>query len=453
MIPMDRTTMRGIEKELGSFLEYSFSGLGRIERRDALGYYVRGLLLDGDRKSMEPMAQRLAPEGKAEAFRQRMQQAVAVANWDERIVYRRVAERAYEMLPDIDAWALDDTGFPKKGRMSAGVQRQYSGTLGRIDNCQIAPSLHLAGEATGVCIGMRLYLPQKWTDAPHRRERGKIPDDVQFNEKWRICLDLIDDALSWGLNRRPVVADAGYGDVTEFRSELASRGLDYVLGVGKTLTVWPPGTQFAVPGEQEKRVGRPRTRPKPVGDATPLSVQALGSLPSTNFRKLTWREGTRGPQSSRFAFLRVRAAHKHKSGSAPGPEVTLIIEWPERAEKPTTFYLSNLPPRTSHRRLVYLAKVRWRIEQDYQEMKGELGLDHFEGRSWRGFNHHVACVAVAFAFLALHRALSPPRVRTADGPKVPAAPSTRDHPDDRALPSVRMRVPSSTKTADAHLIR
>lgn len=450
---MDRITMQEIEKDLESFLEYVFGGLGRSERREALGYYARGLLLDGDRKSIAPMAQRLAPEGKAEAVRQRMQQAVVIADWDEKLVYRRVAERAYEMLPDIDAWALDDTGFPKKGRMSAGVQRQYSGTLGRIENCQIAPSLHLASEATGVCIGMHLYLPQKWTDAPHRRVRGKIPDELEFKEKWRICLDLIDEALSWGLERRPVVADAGYGDVTEFRSELASRGLDYVLGVGKTLSVWPPGTRFAVPSEGQTRIGRPRTRTKPIKDATPLSVEALASLPTTKFRKLTWREGTRGPQSSYFAFMRVQTAHKHKSGSEPGPEVTLIAEWPERAEKPTTFYLSNLPPTTARRRLVYLAKVRWRIEQDYQEMKGELGLDHFEGRSWQGFNHHVACVAVAFAFLALHRALFPPRVTAADGPKVQAHPPARDHPDDRALPPLPMRVPSTTKTIDAHLIK
>jgi SRSO17 transposase len=432
---MNRTSMSEIESELLAYLEYCFHGLGRSERRDALGHYVRGLLLDGERKSLEPMAQRVAPEGKGQAYRQRMQEAVCIADWDEAIVFRRVAERAYETLTHIDAWALDDTGFPKKGRMSVGVQRQYSGTLGRIDNCQVAASLHLASEATGVCIGMRLYLPTKWLE-PHRRDRGKIPDAVDFKEKWRIGLDLIDAAISWGLEPRPIVADAGYGENTEFRSELIRRDLSYVVGVSKTLAVWPPGTEFEVPPTSDGHVGRPRSKPRPTAGATPMSVEAIASLPSIKFRKLTWREGTRGPQSSRFAFVRVRTAHKHKSGAAPGREETLIIEWPARAEKPTTFYLSNLPQKTSKQRLVFLAKVRWRIEQDYQEMKGELGLDHFEGRSWRGFHHHVTCVAAAFAFLALNRALFPPHPRKANAPKVQADSPTRHHPNNRPMPPV-----------------
>lgn len=443
--------MSAVETSLVTFLASCFAGLGRRERREALEHYLRGLLLDGDRKSMEPLAARVAPEGKAQAFRQRMQGAVCVAEWDERVVYRRIAERAYELTGGIDGWALDDTGFPKKGRMSVGVQRQYSGTLGRIDNCQVAPSLHLASEGTGLCIGMRLYVPQKWLE-PNRRERGKIPDDIEFKEKWRIGVDLIDDALSWGLARRPVVADAGYGDVTEFRSELESRGLEYVVGIAKSLVVWPPGTEFEVPSSEGK-AGRPRTRPRPTEAATPLSVEAVASLATTKFRKLTWREGTRGPQSSRFGFVRVQTAHKHKSGSAPGPMQTLIIEWPARAKKPTTFYLSNLPASTSHKRLVYLAKVRWRIEQDYQEMKGELGLDHFEGRGWTGFHHHVACVATAFAFLALHRALFPPRDRATHPAEVPADAPTRHHQVDRTLPSLRMHASPASQADVAHLIR
>jgi SRSO17 transposase len=282
---------------------------------------------------------------------------------------------------------------------------------------------------------MRLYLPTKWLD-PHRRDRGKIPDAVDFKEKWRIGLDLIDAAISWGLEPRPIVADAGYGENTEFRSELIRRDLSYVVGVSKTLAVWPPGTEFEVPPTSDGHVGRPRSKPRPTAGATPMSVEAIASLPSIKFRKLTWREGTRGPQSSRFAFVRVRTAHKHKSGAAPGREETLIIEWPARAEKPTTFYLSNLPQKTSKQRLVFLAKVRWRIEQDYQEMKGELGLDHFEGRSWRGFHHHVTCVAAAFAFLALNRALFPPHPRKANAPKVQADSPTRHHPNNRPMPPV-----------------
>jgi len=449
---MDRDTLRQIENDLVEYLQYCFGGLGRSERRDALGHYVRGLLLDGERKSVEPMAQRVAPEGKAQAYRQRMQEAVCVADWDQGIVFRRVAERAYQMLPDIAAWMLDDTGFPKKGRMSVGVQRQYSGTLGRIDNCQVAPSLHLASEAAGICIGMRLYLPEPWLQ-PHRRDRGKIPDAVSFKEKWRIGLDLIDEARSWGLERRPVVADAGYGDITEFRDELVRRELEYVVGINKTIVVWPVGTRFEIPSAPAASSGRPRTRVRPVGDVLPLSVEDFARQPTIKFRRVTWRQGTRGEQHGRFAFARVMTAHKHKTGAPPGAEQTLIMEWPARAEKPTTFYLSNLPAKTSKQRLVYLAKVRWRIEQDYQEMKGELGLDHFEGRSWRGFHHHVACVAAAYAFLALHRAHFPPHQQTPDGPEVPPNPPARDHLVAQALPVLRATSSIATESAAAHLIR
>ena len=444
--------MREVESDLTEYLQYCFSGLGRSERRDALGHYVRGLLLDGERKSLEPMAQRVAPEGKAQAYRQRMQEAVCIADWDPATVFRRVAERAYKLLPKVAAWVLDDTGFPKKGRMSVGVQRQYSGTLGRIDNCQVAPSLHLASEAAGICIGMRLYLPEPWLQ-PHRRERGKIPDGVSFKEKWRIALDLIDEGLSWDLERRPVVADAGYGDITEFREELARRELEYVVGINKTLVVWPAGTKFAIPAAPAGQSGRPRTRVRPVEDVAPLSVEAFTLQPSTKFRRVTWREGTRGAQHGRFAFARVMTAHKHKSGAPPGTEQWLIMEWPARAEKPTTFYLSNLPATTPKQRLVYLAKVRWRIEQDYQEMKGELGLDHFEGRSWRGFHHHVVCVAAAYAFLALNRAHFPPHEWAPDGSEVPTDPSKSNHPNARAMSAVRANPSHATESAVAHLIR
>jgi len=448
---MNRGELRAIETSLEAFLDYCFQGLGRVERRQALGHYVRGLMLDGERKSIEPVAQRLAPEGQAQAYRQRMQEAVSFVDWDQRIVFRRIGERACEMLPGIAAWVVDDTGFPKKGFKSVGVQRQYSGTLGRIDNCQTAPSLHLASEAGGCCIGMQLYLPKQWADNAGLRALTKVPDVIEFKEKWKIAIDLIDDAISWDLPRRPVVADAGYGDATEFRNALVQRGLDYVVGVSKTTVVWPPGTKFEVP--PSGRVGRPRTRPLPLDGAIPVSIDELGQLETVSFRRVTWREGTRGPQWSRFAFVRVQTAHKHKTGAAPGSEVTLIIEWPPRSGKPTTFYLSNMAPSTARRHLVLMAKLRWRIEQDYQEMKGEFGLDHFEGRGWRGFHHHVACVAAAYAFLALHRALPPPRNRTPHGPSVQADSAAGLDQDDRTLSALPSTSSSSEAlTGLAHLI-
>lgn len=419
--------MRRVGARLEEFTRFCFAKLGRSERRDALGQYVNGLLLDGERKSIYPMACRLAEcEERIEGVRQSMQQAVSVADWDERIIFRRIARRVSNTLPQVEALVVDDTGFPKKGKHSVGVQRQYSGTMGRVDNCQIATSLHLASEAGGACIGMHLYLPRSWIDDERRRTKAGIPNEIAFKEKWRIALDLIDDALSWNLPRHVVVADAAYGDASDFRKGLVDRDLRYIVGVTGTAMVWPPGVcPTPPPKRRPKQMGRTRTKWTAPKNAAPLSMTELAaSLPTAAFRKVTWRMGSRGPQSSRFAAVRIRTARRHTMGRAPGDEQWLLCEWPRRAEKPTTFYLSNLPKRTSRKRLVYLAKLRWRIERDYQEMKGQLGLDHFEGRSWRGFHHHAACVAAAHAFLTIERALFPPDQSATDVSSVPTATST-----------------------------
>lgn len=410
---MNLHQLRQVGTRLEKFNEYCFAKLGRSERRDALSQYVRGLLLDGERKSIFPIACRLADsEDRVQGVRQSIQQAVSVAEWDAAVVFRRIAKRVSEKLPDIDAFVIDDTGFPKKGRCSVGVQRQYTGTLGRVDNCQIATSLHLASEAGGACIGMRLYLPQLWTDSESRRTKTGIPEDVEFEEKWRIALDLLDDGLGWDVPKHVVTADAGYGDSSDFRKGLRERELRYVVGVTGTAMVWPPGVCPNPPPQRKPRqMGRTRTKWTPPREGQqPMSMADLAaSLSPSAYRKVTWRTGTRGPQSGRFAAVRIRTARGHTKGRAPGDEQWLLCEWPQRAERPTTFYLSDLPKRTSRQRLVYLAKIRWRIERDYQEMKSQLGLDHFEGRSWRGFHHHAACVAAAHAFLTIERALFPPK--------------------------------------------
>jgi SRSO17 transposase len=428
-----------METRLCEWLGLVFGGLGRRERLDALGNYLRGLLLEGERKSIEPIAQRLVKSaGDAEAMRQRIQQAVTFAEWDERVVFGRLAQEAELRLPGIDAWAIDDTGFPKKGFKSVGVQRQYSGTMGRIDNCQIATSLHLASEHGGVCVGSRLYLPRDWAEDEKRRNRTGIPTEVEFKEKWRLALGLVDDLMSVGVKRRVVVADAGYGDCIDFRDGLVERGLHFLVGVTGTAVGWPPGVSPRPPPPKTKR-GRPPTRwREPVkGKATALS-EIAASLPATAWRKVTWREGTRGPQSSRFAAVRIRTAHRHALGHAPSEELWLLCEWPRRQELPSKLYLSNLPLGTSLKKMVYLAKLRWRIERDYQEMKGEFGLDHFEGRRWAGFHHHVACVAAAHAFLALERARCPPQ-HSLESQRLPATASAGAPSRHRGLPTVLPR--------------
>lgn len=407
--------LRKLRRELDEFGEYLTEGMGRPERRRAMRQYVMGLLLNGERKSIEPMAARLTDDpDDAEGMRQRLQQCVTVSPWCEDEVFRRIAIKVDREMPKIEALVIDDTGFPKKGTHSVGVARQYSGTLGRTDNCQVATSLHLAGEQGSACIGMRLYLPDVWTKDRERCAAAGVPDDVEFQTKWKLALDQVDAALEWDVRSHAVLADAGYGDVTAFRDGLRKRDLHYVVGVSGSLVVWPPGTKFTVPKRTPSKTGRRPTIPRAKTKSKPIAIKELAESLEDSYRKVTWRKGTRGPMTSWFVARRVRTAHGHCRGTAPGPEQWLLCEWPESEDEPTKFFLSSLPKTTSLRQLVRKAKLRWRIERDYQELKGELGLDHFEGRLWRGFHHHAALCAAAHAFLALRRALFPPQDNLVD---------------------------------------
>ncbi len=429
--------LQRLDRELTTYLDTLTKGLGRPERRTAMGQYVTGLLLDGERKSIEPIAARLVDRATdVQAMRQRLQQCVVVSPWDATEMFARVARTVDRELPALDAFVVDDTGFPKKGTHSVGVARQYSGTLGRTDNCQVATSLHLAGERGSGCIGMRLYLPEAWTADRARCRAVGVPDTTAFAPKWQHALDLLDAALAAGVRRHVVLGDAAYGDVTAFRAALTARGLPYHLRVQGGLVVWPPGTTFHVPARRGDR-GRPRSISRPALHITAVTVAALAhTLPH---RRVTWREGSRGPQASRFAAARVHLAHRHSEGAGPGPEVWLLSEWPTGEAAPTKCYLSSLPPKTPLRTLVRLAKRRWRIERDYQELKGELGLDHFEGRTWQGFHHHAALCAAAHAFLALRRALFPPAPRAVDTRRRPAASAAAAASTAAQLPAVRTR--------------
>lgn len=439
---MTPAQLRALDRQLEAFTAKMFDGMGRVERRHAMTLYTTGLLLDGERKSIEPMAARLiGDEAQTEAMRQRLQQCVSVSDWSDDEVRRRLAREVEARLPGIEALVLDDTGFPKKGTHSVGVARQYSGTLGRTDNCQVATSLHLAGEKGSVCIGMRIYLSEEWARNRKRREAVGVPAAVKFQRKWEISLSQLDDAVRWGVRKHPVLFDAGYGDVTEFREGVSARGFPYVGQVAGTLTFWIPGR---APGEEHHAAGD-----------QPLAVKDIATfLGRRLYRVLSWREGSRGKQRSNFAALRVRCAHGHRRAQAPGAEEWLLCEWPDGEKAPTKFWLSTLPANTSLKELVRLAKLRWRVERDYQELKGELGLDHFEGRTWRGFHHHATLCAVAHGFLALHRALSPPihpELDAGDGPTPDAA---SPHPKTGLMPTVPP--PHSTSSAThgtiAHVI-
>ena len=268
---------------------------------------------------------------------------------------------------------------------------------------------HLAGEAGSGCIGMRLFLPEAWTSDPERLEKAGVPAGTGFKRKWEIALDQIDDALRWGVRRHVVLADAGYGDATEFRAGLRERGLRYVVGVQGEHRVWPPGVRPSLPEREPGMPGRPRTRLIADEDPAKISAVALG-LGRAAYSTVRWREGSRGKQSSQFAAVWVTPAERHRKGR-PGPPaeaVWLLIEWPEGEAEPTKFWLDSFPRSASLVSLVRLAKLRWRVERDYQELKQEIGLDHYEGRTWRGLHHHATLCAVAHGFLALRRALFPP---------------------------------------------
>jgi SRSO17 transposase len=448
--------IKKLERELEEFVGKLTADLGRTERREALRLYVTGLLLDGERKSIQPLAARLVDsDAEIEAMRQRLQQAVVVADWDDGIVRSRLAKVLDREMPTLEAVVFDDTGFPKKGRHSAGVARQYSGTLGRTDNCQVATSLHLAGEKGSACIGMQLYLPEEWTSDAARRRVAGIPDNVEFRRKWEIAIDLLDRTLDWGVRPRLALADAGYGDAVAFRDALRERGFQYIVGVTGTHLVWPPGAAPRKPTRAAGTNGRPATRFVDPNHE-PIAIEALAhSLSKRAFRRVSWREGSRGRQSSRFACLRVRPAERHTKGRPPDDEHWLICEWPEGEPSPTKFQLSSLPASTPVRELIRLMKLRWRVERDYQELKGELGLDHFEGRTWRGFHHHATLCCAAHAFLALRRALFPPEHPQLDARDGATPPASRPASADRLLPALpkASRRARATARTFPHVIR
>ena len=385
--------------------------LGHRDRHEPLRAYITGLCLPGERKSVEPMAARVDPRH-VQARHQSMHHFVAEAPWDGTAVLR--VARDWVLGPmrrhgPVAAWIVDDTGFPKKGTHSVGVARQYCGVLGKQDNCQVAVSVSVANEAVSLPVAYQLYLPETWATDRRRRRAAGVPDALPFQPKWQIALAQIRTLQAERVPPAPVVADAGYGDTTPFREALTAAGLTYAVGVKKETTAWPPGEAPRSPKPWTGR-GRPPTLVRRTATHTPQSLKQLaGALPTTAWRTVTWREGTRGAMHSRFARLRVRPAHRDESRPAPRPEEWLLIEWPQGAAEPTKYWLSTLPTMTTFPGLVRLAKLRWRIERDYQELKDELGLDHFEGRGWRGFHHHGALCIAAYAFLAAERARpSPP---------------------------------------------
>jgi SRSO17 transposase len=399
------------EERFGSYVERLGEVLGHADRRGPLRAYATGLLLPGERKSVEPMAARVEPF-RVGAAHQSLHHFVAKAPWDDAALLAAVRDHvlpAIEERGPIRAWIVDDTGLPKKGKLSAGVARQYCGQRGKRDNCQVAVTLSVANEAASLPIAYRLYLPEGWADDPARRAMAGVPGEVAFRTKPEIALEQVGRAVADGVPRGVVVTDAGYGNDTGFRDGITALDLPYVAGIQGTTGLWAPGTG-PLPAKPWSGRGRPPKRLRRDEAHQPLAAAKLAvGLPASAWRSISWREGTTGALTSRFAAVRVRPAHGDTGRTEPRPEEWFLVEWPEGEKEPVGYWLSTLPENAALEELVTTAKLRWRIERDFEELKQELGLGHFEGRGWRGFHHHAALCIAAYGFLVAERCrFSPP---------------------------------------------
>ena len=394
------TQLQRVRGRLEAFAAEMFEPMERSDQRRWGEVYLRGLMLEGKRKSIEPMADRLS-----DGDEQCLQQFVNQSPWDWVAVRERLARRMQTAI-EPEAWIVDDTGFPKFGRWSVGVTRQYCGALGKVANCQVGVSINAATDEASCPLDWRLFIPEEWDSDAERRAKARVPDDVHHEPKWQLALSMIDELRAWELSPPVILADAGYGEITEFRQGLEERELSYVVQVQGATSAFceqerPEVSAYAGTG----RPPQSRYRGKP------SSLKALAlAAGAKRARHVSWREGTRGKLRSRFLALRVRPANVKLRRAADGGELPLrwlIAEWPPGAPEPVKYWLSNLPADTPLKRLVQLAKLRWRIEHDYRELKDALGLDHFEGRGYRGWHHHTTLVSTAHAFLTLERTRGP----------------------------------------------
>lgn len=383
-------------------LEQYFDGIGvhlkDRRKKESFAMYALGILGDGERKSAEPIAARACgDESRTPALHQKLLYFLACSRWDDRAVRMAATRYAIEAVQErepITTWIIDDTGFLKQGSHSVGVQRQYTGSAGKITNCQIGVSLAIASSSEQIAVDFELYLPECWAEDMARRREARVPDELKFKTKTELALDMMKRAKEAGLPGNVLLADAAYGDSTDFRNSVRELGFDFAVGVLPTLGV--------VRLDKNDRVN----------DKPQSAADVVASLPQKAFRRVTWRDGTRRRLSSRFCFVRVQTTHDDGIPLAIRERLWLVAEWPEDEEKPQKFMLTTLPRRMSKKQIVRLLKERWRTERMYQDLKGELGLDHFEGRSFTGWHHHVSVVLCCYAFVVAERVRAfPPSAR------------------------------------------
>lgn len=391
---MKARALRKVAARLNIFLADLLAPLGRSERQQWGSQYVQGLLGDSERKNVTGVASRF-PDGNSQAI----QQFLHSSPWQNAPVRLAMTRKALGELDPVQVCIVDDTGFPKKGKHSVGVARQYSGTLGKVDNCQVAVSLHWATAQASFPMDWSLYLPVEWINDLKRRRKAGIPDEVVFRHKWELALDMLDRALDNRVSLGVIVADAAYGSITAFREALDARQLSYAVGIEGTLVFWPRLThRQSVSGSGKGRPPKPRY---PVDEPPQSAVTIANNLPDEAWHEITYWKGTKGPHNARFAALRVQPAHHHQKNEPELPMVWLLIQKTDDPKTPYKFFLSNLNENTPLVKLAIITKMRWRIEMDYQILKGEIGLDHYEGRSWNGWHHHVTLCTMAYLFLLI----------------------------------------------------
>jgi SRSO17 transposase len=390
---------RGIQSRFTRYVEGLVSVIGHADRAGPLRDYCTGLVMPVERKSVEPMAAITAP-GRTAAQHQSLLHFVGQGAWSDAAVLAKVREMvlpAIERRGPIEAWIIDDTSFPKQGRHSVGVAHQYCGQLGKQANCQVAVSLSIANHDASLPVSYRLYLPKDWAADERRRGKTRVPEEISFKTKPEIALEQIRWACEMGLPGDLALVDAGYGHDSKLRTGITELGKVYVAGIQPQTLVWAPGRQRG-PAPKKGRRDAPNA----------ISVKNVAlRLRAKAWRTIAWREGTNERLSSRFARLRVHVASSHERSPKPAKE-WLLIEWPEGEDEPTKYWLSTLPQNIPFRDLVDAAKLRWRIERDYEELKQEVGLGHFEGRGWRGFHHHATLCIAAYGFLISERETIPP---------------------------------------------
>ncbi len=394
----------GLAEEFNRYVAHLCQGLGHADRHAGLSGYCTGLMLPLSRKSVEPMAARMDPLH-ASARHQSLHHFVAKSEWSDATVMASVRDWVLPWLGLESGcyWIIDDTGFPKKGKHSVGVARQYCGQLGKQDNCQVAVSLSLAGSQGSLPVAYQLYLPKDWAGDAARREKAGVPEDITFATKPEIALAQLRQAVLDGVPRGVVLADAGYGDETAFREGITALGMLYAVGIRPGTTVWAPGTAPLPPKAWSGRGIRPTKLRRESGNE-PVTVKALAfGLPAPAWRRVTWREGSNAELGGRFTALRVRPAHRDYLATEMRAQEWLLIEWPEGQAEPAKYFLTTAPDDATLEQMVFVAKMRWRIERDYQDLKQEFGLGHYEGRGWRGFHHHATLSVAAYAFLMAQR--------------------------------------------------